>query len=124
MGYTTTKELVANSDAEIFAFANDVEVTDLPNYMDPDDIDLEEVDGWDGDPLGDEELLETTAMVTRTTAWIGRCSSPKKWESDTRFWAATSSSPNMSGRSRTSGCEPIRAISSACSNSVTNSCTA
>jgi hypothetical protein len=62
MGYLTTKELVANSDAEIFADAFDMDVRELPNYQeDADDDDFGSPEGWDGEPLGDDELVEQAA---------------------------------------------------------------
>jgi len=61
MGYNSTTELVANTDAEIFAEACGVDVHELPNYTPHDDEsldDFEQVEGWDGDPVEVDELAE------------------------------------------------------------------
>jgi hypothetical protein len=60
MGYTSTTELVANTEREILASAFDLEPEDLPGYIPDDDgEDLEAVESWDGSPLSDEEQFET-----------------------------------------------------------------
>jgi hypothetical protein len=60
MGYNSTTELVANTEREILASAFDLEPEDLPGHIDDEaDNDLEQLEGWDGEPLSDEEGFES-----------------------------------------------------------------
>jgi hypothetical protein len=72
MGYNSTTELVANTEREILASAFDLEPEDLPGHIDDEaDDDLEAVEGWDGEPLSDDEQFET-AINGHTESGIDR----------------------------------------------------
>src|SRR6516225_525224 len=62
MSYLSTSEMVRNTELEILADALDQEPEELDGYIDDEAQvdDLEQVEGWDGRPLADEEMLETT----------------------------------------------------------------
>jgi hypothetical protein len=58
MAYNTTRERVSNSEADIFAYANEIDVETLPNYVpEENDRELELTEGWDGDNLPDSEQI-------------------------------------------------------------------
>jgi hypothetical protein len=61
MAYLNANEGVLNTEIEILADALDQEPEEFENYVgDEDDgTDLEQTEGWDGKPLGDEEQWET-----------------------------------------------------------------
>jgi hypothetical protein len=61
MAYLNANEGVLNTEIEILADALDQEPEEFENYVgDEDDgTDLEQTEGWDGRPLGDEEQWET-----------------------------------------------------------------
>jgi hypothetical protein len=72
MGYNSTTELVANTEREILASAFDLEPEDLPGHIDDEaDNDLEQLEGWDGEPLSDEEGFES-AVNGHTESGIDR----------------------------------------------------
>ena len=61
MGYLSTSEMVRNTELEILADALDQNPEELEGYIDDEAQvdDLEQIEGWDGRPLPDEEILET-----------------------------------------------------------------